>query len=65
MDYDKVISVGNKDKIIKDLVIALEESVKLQSHYAELLNIYDSGKRMSFENADAWLERLHKTGTLK
>jgi len=47
-----------------DLRIALEESVKLQSHYAELLNLHDGGKRVGFKNADAWIERLRETGTL-
>ena len=37
---------------------ALEESVKLQTHYAKLLNMYDGGKRIGFDNADAWLSRL-------
>ena len=40
------------------LEAALEKSVKLQSHYAELLNDYDDGQRLSFENADAWIARL-------
>ncbi len=39
---------------------ALEESVKLQSHYAELLNLYDSGERMVFRNAMEWIERLRE-----
>lgn len=47
------------------LKLALEESVKLQSHYASLLNDYDGGKRRQFANADAWVERLRETGTLK
>ena len=37
---------------------ALEESVKLQSHYAELLNMQDGGQRLQFADAHAWLERL-------
>ena len=37
---------------------ALEESVKLQRHYALLLNDYDGGKRIPFESAEAWMERL-------
>lgn len=37
---------------------ALEESVKLQSHYAELLNMYDGGQRMPFASAQEWLDRL-------
>lgn len=36
---------------------ALDESVRLQSHYAALLNDYDGGKRMRF-NSDTWLSRL-------
>lgn len=37
---------------------ALEESVKLQSHYAALLNQYDGGNRMGFSDAEAWCNRL-------
>jgi len=43
---------------IDALQYALTESVKLQSHYAELLNQYDGGKRMTFADADAWCTRL-------
>jgi hypothetical protein len=43
---------------IASLEYALAESVKLQSHYAELLNQYDGGKRMIFSDAAAWQERL-------
>ena len=43
-----------------ELWYALEESVKLQSHYANLLNIYDNGQRIQFENANEWLMRLRK-----
>ena len=39
---------------------ALEESVKLQCHYAKLLNQYDGGSRMTFENVDAWMARLRE-----
>jgi hypothetical protein len=42
------------------LRLALEESVKLQSHYAVLLNIHEGGNRMTFESADAWICRLKK-----
>ena len=49
---------------IECLRVALEESVKLQSHYAELLNFHDGGERMGFENAKAWMERLHALGTI-
>lgn len=47
------------------LLKALEESVKLQSHYAELLNIYDGGRRLKFKTAADWIRRLIKTGTLE
>jgi hypothetical protein len=40
------------------LRVALEESVKLQSHYASLLNQYDGGQRMTFASADEWLARV-------
>jgi len=39
---------------------ALEESVKLQSHYAELINMHDGGQRMQFKDAKAWLDRLRQ-----
>lgn len=42
----------------EELERALEESVKLQSHYAELLNNYDSGERLIFKDAYEWLRRL-------
>jgi len=41
-----------------ELYKALEESIKIQSHYAELLNIYDGGKRLCFSTIKDWLERL-------
>lgn len=50
---------------IRQLMIALEESVKLQSHYAELLNMYDGGKRMKFDHVTDWINRLKETGTIK
>lgn len=39
---------------------ALDKSIWFQSHYAGLLNAYDGGKRMIFENGDAWVARLHE-----
>jgi len=47
-----------------ELMVALVESVKLQSHYAKLLNQHDGGERMQFENVAEWIERLRKVGTL-
>jgi hypothetical protein len=37
---------------------ALEESVKLQSHYAALLNQYDGGNRRGFASSQAWIDRI-------
>lgn len=39
---------------------ALDKSIKIQSHYAKLLNGYDGGKRMTFSNSQKWIERLEK-----
>jgi len=39
---------------------ALKESVKLQSHYAALLNSYDFGQRISFAGPNEWIARLRK-----
>lgn len=46
------------------LRIGLEESVRLQSHYADLLNMHDGGERRPFKNADEWIARLRETGKL-
>ena len=45
---------------IQKLETALQKSVELQSHYAELLNAYDGGQRLQFENGDAWIVRLER-----
>jgi len=37
---------------------ALDESVRIQSHYAILLNEYDGGKRLIFKSSTEWIERL-------
>jgi hypothetical protein len=47
-----------------DKCIALAESLKLQEHYAELLNQHDGGKRKLFKTVDSWEARLRKTGAL-
>lgn len=52
------ILLESKDTRIKQLTIALKESLKLQSHYAELLNKYDGGHRMIFKTKEQWLNRL-------
>lgn len=43
---------------IAELEAALAESIKLQSHYAALLNMHDGGERVGFESAQEWLERM-------
>jgi len=48
-----------------DLWKALEESVKLQSHYAVLLNHWDGGERIQFGSATEWVGRLVYTGTIR
>jgi len=48
----------NNFKRIDQLEEALEESVKLQSHYAKILNMYDGGERMEFQTVDEWVDRL-------
>ncbi len=44
---------------------ALTRSLGLQSHYAELLNMYDGGKRRGFKTADEWMDRLREIGEIK
>jgi hypothetical protein len=43
-----------------ELEAALKQSVKLQSHYALLLNQYDGGERRVFTSAREWLDRLRE-----
>ena len=43
---------------VAKLEAALQQSVELQSHYAELLNMHDGGQRLTFANAETWLDRL-------
>lgn len=40
---------------------ALEESLKLQSHYAGLLNHYDDGHRKVFKSAEEWVTVLDES----
>lgn len=47
-----------------ELMLALIESVQLQSHYANLLNMHDGGQRMQFSSVAAWIERLKEAGTI-
>jgi len=52
-------------RIIKEIEIALKESLKLQSHYATILNQYDGGKRIVFNSPEEWIERLRKVGMIQ
>lgn len=50
---------------VRDMHTALTESVRLQSHYAELLNAHDSGQRLTFATPEHWIQRLKDKGLLK
>lgn len=43
-----------------EIKFALDESVKLQAHYADLLNMHDGGERIVFADTDAWMARLRE-----
>ena len=47
-----------------ELERALAESLKLQAHYAKLLNMHDGGRRQIFEDPQSWMNRLRATGKL-
>jgi hypothetical protein len=55
---DRICGVDRRD--LESVLDALDESVKLQSHYANLLNMYDGGERMQFKTADEWMKRLEE-----
>lgn len=57
-DAHSAIRIADETSGAAELRQALEESVKLQSHYAELQNTYDGGTRRSFASAEDWLDRL-------
>lgn len=43
---------------VRDILDAFEELVRLQSHYATLLNMYDGGERHEFVSTKEWFDRL-------
>ena len=47
-----------------ELETALDESLKLQSHQARLLNQYDGGERREFANSAEWIARLRECAIL-
>jgi len=70
VDLDKVMNTEIRLKFselqevalkLQEQANGLEESVKLQNHYALLLNERDGGERIIFSNAEAWLIRLKET----
>lgn len=58
-----MLSEGER-RWVRVLMIALEQSVKLQSHYASLLNMHDGGERLQFPHARDWIARLSVTGEI-
>ena len=62
VDVGKIVEQAVEDYMGKvahaDVIEALRESVKLQSHYAGLLNCYDGRTRMQFASAEEWIDRL-------
>jgi hypothetical protein len=59
---DDVIDLCSMDS---DLYKALVESLKLQKHYASLLNQYDDGKRIGFDSPEEWIARLKELKKLE
>ncbi len=55
-----LFEIKHADEKLSTLQRALVESVKLQSHYAGLLNQYDGGKRLQFANVREWIERINR-----
>jgi hypothetical protein len=61
----EAIARGADDQVqLEQLRTALRESLKFQSHYAKLLNEWDGGVRLTFEDIGPWLARLKENGTL-
>jgi len=50
---------------MNEIEIALEESLKLQNHYATLLNQYDDGERIIFKSSKEWVDRLKGIGKIQ
>ncbi len=63
-DLGKSEDLEFAEKETEKLKIALAESVKLQSHGAELLNMQGGRERMVFKSSEKWIERLQKIGKI-
>lgn len=63
-DVDMLVRarLAEQQNYIEKLLTALDESVKLQSYYAGLLNDYDGGHRLQFADYRAWMQRLETVG---
>lgn len=61
---DAVTAVHEAWNEIDQLRTALQESLTLQSHYADILNRFDGGERITFPTVEAWLDRLRMIGKL-
>jgi len=48
------------DASADELRTALDALIKLQAHYAKLLNLHDGGRRHAFTSTEEWLERLQQ-----
>jgi hypothetical protein len=62
-EWPGLFTIKHADEKVSTLQRALVESVKLQSHYAGLLNQYDGGKRLQFRSGQEWIERINQTNT--
>jgi hypothetical protein len=49
----------------RQVSIAFSESIKLQAHYAELLNMHDGGHRTIFRSPAEFVDRLVETGAIQ
>lgn len=63
--FERILHDRFNQPTFEDIHTALAESLKLQAHYGELLNMHDGGKRLLFPTIDLWLARLRETGTLQ
>lgn len=60
-DFTQSERVRRLEDEIEILKNALDQSLLLQAHYAELLNMYDDGQRIIFRSRQQWIDRLRET----
>lgn len=61
----RAAGVAEIEVVLTRLSDALAQSIQLQAHYAELLNMHDGGHRIIFPTVEAWLERLQHVERLQ